>query len=85
MIQKSICRDSIISNSDSTATLRRLFQQYRSKSVIAVMSAARPLLPRKRKSIGDLVMPIFDHPLYRAGPNVSEALTADHCSDDNNI
>ena len=27
-----------------------------SKSVIAVMSTARPLLPRKRKSIGDLVM-----------------------------
>ena len=29
-IQKSICRDSIVSNSNSTASLRRLFQQYRS-------------------------------------------------------
>src|SRR5262245_14390740 len=29
LIQKSSCRDSIISNSNSTASLRRLFQQHR--------------------------------------------------------
>ena len=27
----------------------------------------------------------LDHPLYRAGSDVSEALTAHHCGDDNNI
>src|SRR6266480_7815879 len=32
LIQKSICRDSIVSNSNSTASLRRLFQQHRSST-----------------------------------------------------
>ena len=33
-----------------------VFRQHRSNSVIPVMSAARPLFPRKRKSIRDLAM-----------------------------
>jgi hypothetical protein len=44
---KSICSDSIVSNSNSTASFWRLFQHHRSNSVIPVMSAARPLFPRK--------------------------------------
>src|SRR5262249_50760885 len=36
LIQEPICQDSIVSNSDSAASLRRLFQQYRSSTTEAV-------------------------------------------------
>jgi hypothetical protein len=51
-IQKSICSDSIVSNSNSTASFWRLFQHHRSKAVIAVMFAARPLFPHEQTFAG---------------------------------
>jgi hypothetical protein len=47
LIQKSARRDSIVSNSNSTVRLRRLFRQHRSKSEELKASITSPLLPSK--------------------------------------
>ncbi len=61
---------SVLNQCCSEVPLKILFQQHRSNSVMPVMSAARPLFPRKRKLIPNLAMShSCQEPTYAAQQN----------------